>query len=65
MQFNLKRFLIFAIVILGGGYAGNFVNAYMGFSAGESILMFGAAMFVPLLITYVIWEYWGQQASKA
>lgn len=65
MQFNLKRFLVFFAVVMGGSIGGAYVNSWLGIGEGTGWIAYAFYMFMPVLVIYILWEWWASKKVKA
>ena len=65
MQFDLKKFLIFLLVFVGGSFAGGYVNSWLGIVPGSDLFSYTISIFVPVLIIYVVWQYYAASKKQA
>lgn len=65
VAFKLKELVLFFVCFLMASFAITMVNQFYPITSGEGIIGGLIAVFVPVLLFYVVWKNWGEKASEA
>ena len=66
MQLNVKqtiRFLVFAIILWGGGWLGGMLGGILGVATLGGVAGQAAGFLLSAFIVYWLWNHWGKQAA--
>ena len=63
VAFSVKEFILFFIIFLVGSLAGGFINGFLNIGPGEGWIGYILFLSVPILLIYLIWKNWGQEAA--
>ncbi len=64
MKFNVREFVVFAVILFFGGLMGQYAIGYFGLS-GTDMTTQAIIFIVPTLIIYLIWINFGKKATDA